>query len=303
MSALHLQKRLDPSSVSDYAPRRAATADDGRSIRPVLERLRRGEGDDDPVQDAQIVADAPALDPYAAPAMPLPVDPFSIIGRIAVAAGVAGGLGLLAMTLYQPAASGPAPVQKVVAPQPEASALPRKVHTLSFQADKAQPPEQPAGGVTAVDKTRPAAPAAARVDAPTTPPEDVGRAAVTAPLAVWAAVPGNTSADAAPSVVPPDEPPVDEPPAGQQAAAAPAASPPHKAAGRSRHVRHVHHHYVRHHRRHRTRVRQAAAASAQKPADSAEAQSGWTQPSDPFSNALRSVFGHPEAKPEPDPAK
>ena len=44
MSALGLDDRKNPGGVLHYAPRRLRAVDDKSTIRPVLERLSRGEG-------------------------------------------------------------------------------------------------------------------------------------------------------------------------------------------------------------------------------------------------------------------
>ena len=57
MSALGLNDHQDPSSLSYYAPRRRGIAADGSSIRPVLARLRRKDGDHPLVESVPLMPD------------------------------------------------------------------------------------------------------------------------------------------------------------------------------------------------------------------------------------------------------
>jgi hypothetical protein len=304
MSALNLNERGDPSNVLYYAPRRARTGKDESTILPVLERLRRGEAADR--THTLIVRDAPALDPSAAPLVLTSFDPFALIGRIAVAAGIAGGLGLVAVSLYHPKASDRAPTRTVAVPEAAASALPHKVHTVSFQAVKvaAAAPAVAETSAAAVDDPQPASAGADTADDLAAESVDEGSLALTAPLKLWAMVPPNQQTAAAPPFADgPAAADLTEPPSEQDAPEPPPAAP-QKAADKPHQARHaVHRRHATHHRHHRTRGAQTAAASDRKPDETAETQSGWTQPTDPLSNALRAIFANPAPKPDTNPAQ
>src|SRR5579883_2699175 len=84
MSALGLDDRHDAGGIMSYAPRRARRGESDSTIRPVLERLSRGEGREPArrlMQRAVVHHPAPDVEMVAKSSVPM-------IARLTIAAGI-----------------------------------------------------------------------------------------------------------------------------------------------------------------------------------------------------------------------
>lgn len=268
MSALGLDDRKNPGGVLHYAPRRQRPVDDESTIRPVLERLSRGEGRTPPPRMARRsggVAAMPSVDFEAAAKNSLP-----IAARLAVAGGLVALMAALGAGIFIWPRTADHTVAATSSAAPSAAtALPTPVHTVTIRpADKAG--DESSLSMTDKDPARApqtapivsadvgAGAEAARAVMPAGPAASADPA--TSPIKLWSMMPGDTS-------------PTGWTPAGQQAmdqaasadttSASPpqADTPPHKSAT-TRHVRHALRHERKWHRR-----RHAAAAPAPAPAE------------------------------------
>jgi hypothetical protein len=138
MSALGLDDRKNPGGVLHYAPRRLRAVDDETTIRPVLERLSRGEGRTPAprmIRKAGVAA-MPPVDFEAAAKNPLPIAARLAVagGLVALMAALGAGIVIWPRTTDHAAASTTG-----AAPSAAATALPTPVHTVSIrQGDEAR---------------------------------------------------------------------------------------------------------------------------------------------------------------------
>jgi len=129
MSALSLDDRKNPGGVLHYAPRRLGAIDDESTIRPVLERLSRGEGRTPAprmIRKSGGVAAMPPVEFETAARNPLP-----IAARLAVAGGLMALVAALGAGLFiWPRSADHAAATTGAAPS-TATNLPTPVHTVS----------------------------------------------------------------------------------------------------------------------------------------------------------------------------
>jgi hypothetical protein len=294
MSALGLDDRKNPGGVLHYAPRRLRAVDDETTIRPVLERLSRGEGRTPAprmIRKGGGVAAMPPVDFEAAARNPLP-----IAARLAVAGGLVALMAALGagIFIWPRTADHAAASTSGAAPSAAATTLPTPVRTVSIrESDKT-------GGdssLSMLDKDPARAPqmaptvsAAVGAGAETVPARSAAAADLAAsPLKLWAMLPAETS-------------PSGWTPAGQQAmdqaapvdkAAVPAeaAPPPHKTAT-VQHARHVVHRPRKWHRR--RRVATAPVQTATQTEQPAQADQAQPQPIKklPLQAAIDRIFNN-----------
>jgi hypothetical protein len=296
MSALSLDDRKNPGGVLHYAPRRLGAVDDESTIRPVLERLSRGEGRTPAprmIRKSGGVAAMPPVEFETAARNPLP-----IAARLAVAGGLMALVAALGAGLFiWPRSADHAAATTGAAPS-TATNLPTPVHTVSIrESDKsggdsslAMIDKDPARAPQMTPATSVDAGAAAPIAAPVVPAQPVLASDPSAtPLKLWAMMPADPSSRG-------------WTPAGQQAmdqtsaadtAAAPApetAPPPHKTAT-THNARHVVH---RQRKSHRRRHVSAAPAPAQT-AEPAQADQAQPQPIKklPLQAAIDRIFSSP----------
>jgi hypothetical protein len=283
MSALGLDDRHNAGGISSYAPRRGRRSDSESTIRPVLERLSRGEGrEPDPrlVQRA-VVHHLPPPDVETVAKSSVPM-----IARLSIAAGVLAAATAGVVMFVPHNAPAPTPVLSDAAPPSVAAApkvdmaapasLPKTVQTLAIH--KSDQAALPPAAVIKDDARVPEAPAStANVDP------------VAAPVTLWTMMPADLPQ---PSSLPIAAEATNETPP-QPAAAQPATTPPHKIVG-SHHTRHV----VRHSRHH---TRQVAHAAPAQPA--AEAEPTQSQPIKklPLQEAIDRLVGGSSAASAPSP--
>ena len=312
MSALGLDDRRSAGGVRSYAPHREHATDDETSIRPVLERLKRGEAHGFRPRQANetVVQHAPPDD-----IGPVAKSPRWMTVRFVVAAGVVAGMAVLgAEFLVQHdgsdaaapgAAVGPAaPVKTADIGRPLESGKGDKIADGSSVAKDAG--RLPQNQLVAADATAPGP--ALKAAEPS--PGDSGAS----PLKLWALMPADL-----PMAQPPADPPsvvqasADQTSVGRASAAQappaasePAAADPAPKAADAHPARHVAHHRRSHHHRRRATVARAPAQSGQ-PADTAaaQAQSGKKLP---LQAAIDRLFGNsaaggaqPQPQPQPQP--
>lgn len=318
MSALELHDHEDQAGVSHYAPPRVRGHAEERTIRPILERLGRGEKDDNShAASAQPLAeDAPLAtrDILRAPKIPL-----SMAGRLALAVGLAVALAIPAAAFLTPRAEQTVPAVPAETPKKVPAETPKKVHTISIQAKKpitpelattsvVKPPASPLAQPTP-PKAQPASsaeqPVSLPVQAPASSAGDVGQAkpaqsraenapALLAPLKSWAMLPVDTaSAGWTPAAQPPNqgaaEPPTEK--SIHEPAASHTARPRrHHHVIAARHVRHHRRHYVRRHHRVRGHAEPQPAQQVAQPADSQTATVEQTKPN-PIQAAINAILG------------
>lgn len=270
MSALGLDDRKNPGGVLHYAPRRLRAVDDETTIRPVLERLSRGEGRTPTARMIRKggVAAMPPVDFEAAARNSLPM-----AARLAVAGGVVALMAALGAGVFiWPRMTGHAAASTTgAAPSAAATTLPTPVHTVSIrQGDDARGDSL----LTMIDKNPARAPKMAPIVS-----ADAGAAAAPAqsaagadpaasPLKLWAMMPADT---APPGWTPAGQQAMDQAAPVDKAAAPKAAPPPHKTAT-VRHARHVVHHRKWHRRRRVATAPVQAEAQAEPPAQTDQPQ-------------------------------
>lgn len=297
MSALGLDDVDDPRGVTAYAPLRHRRPDDS-SIRPILERLSRGEGR---VPGPRLVRTEPVQELPPADVESVARSAVPTAARLAIAGAVLAVVGAAAAGHF--ALSGEdhaAPASAAAAPSP----LPKPVQTLSIQrSDRAD--AQPAAQLVKDDARMPQAASdvtstagALPQAAPAMPLQATAPADPSAsPLSAWAAV---RAASAATGWSQPaqaaDQPPPQSadaaPPAADQSSNADADTTAHKAAP----VHHAHHaarHSSHHRRAHAARAR-AAQTEAEQPAAAAETEAAPKQPVKklPLQAAIDRLFGN-----------
>ena len=132
MSALGLDDRKNPGGVLHYAPRRLRAVDDESTIRPVLERLSRGEGRTPAprmIRKGGGVAAMPPVDFEAAARNSLP-----IAARLAVAGGLVALMAALGAGIFiWPRTADHASASTSGAAPSAATKLPTPVHTVSIR--------------------------------------------------------------------------------------------------------------------------------------------------------------------------
>jgi hypothetical protein len=261
MSALGLDDRRSAGGARAYAPRRVRRSDDDSTIRPVLERLSRGEGR---VPGPRLVRKAivhhlppPDVETMAASSMPMLV-------RLAIAAGVAAAAAAVGAGFVIPhdATHAAAPNTD---PAPIAT-LPTPVRTLAIRKgdDSATTPvivkdagRAPQGILAARDAAGTSAAAATPSYGISVPGDPV-----TAPLELWSMMPSATAAawpDAAQS-------------ATDKTAAVPRDAEPDAATHKVAPVRPARLSHVVHRSRHHRRRAAAAPAQLTPPPESEPAQ-------------------------------
>lgn len=257
----------DRGTVLYYAPRHVRYPSEERSIRPILERLSRGE--------SSAPADAQAEMPVHAP---FPLDPPQrTIGRqmiacSALSAGLSAGLAVLAIGWLAPLKPEPAQIES-------AQLEPKVVRTVSFQPASAQVSSVADKQDVQPETAPPPAPAAtARPDKPAQRDQIAPKEL----LAMWSGVPSEPQADAA--VAPPSVTLDGQEPQDAQAEPAGTARGERVEAARPRRA---------HARRHGHR--RAHAAQRAMPRTASAAVEAQTTGSNPLQSALQSVFGRPAA--------
>lgn len=270
MSALGLDDRKNPGGVLHYAPRRLRAVDDETTIRPVLERLSRGEGRTPAprmIRKGAGVAAMPPVDFEAAAKNPLP-----IAARLAVAGGLVALMAALGagIFIWPRTADHAAASTSGAAPSAAATTLPTPVHTVSIrQGDEARGDSS----LTMIDKDPARAPRMAPIVDAGAAAEPAQPAAVAdpaaSPLKLWAMMPEDT---APPGWTPAGQQAMDQAAPVDKAAAPKAAPPPHKTAT-VQHARHVVHRQRKWHRRRRVAAAPVQpAAQAEQPAQTDQAQ-------------------------------
>lgn len=305
MSTLGLDDRENPADLFYYAPRQRRSGDEG-SIRPVLERLRRSDTRDD--SGPGPIRQVPGVEELVLPeGATLARDPFSFVGRLAIASAVAAALAITVVTLFEQrgpdhaSAASAAPAeqsQQVQADQP------KKVQTVSLKSDSRIAQEQP--GSSTVARAAPAnevAPPAVQQDANVTERNDAVAAQAAAPRVEsggTATPPSNQFAMAPPETSPSAWNPVNKD-AKDVAAAPPADSTTDETTPAETTPAKPAKHHVRHARRHRTtwhrgRHHHSAnrAVAAQQPAGQVE-QEAQAEPvkKNPIQSAIDSFLGRP----------
>jgi hypothetical protein len=262
MSAMEADQQ-DGGMVLHYAPRHVRHPSEERSVRPILERLRRGESGE--------AANVPAE-----PA-PLALEPprragWELIACSAASALLSAGLGVLAIGWLAPVQTEPARIDS-------AQFAPKVVRTVAFQ--RPAPETSTAAAPTEVQPEARPAPAG----------EPDSRRDQIAPkelLAMWSGIPTETRA----------EPPVevmtstavrDVQPPTELEAETPTASPAqHRAPARHRQA-HAHRNAPR-----------RASVPHRASANTAQAAAAQMTDSNPLQSALQSVFGgQPAAAQQP----
>jgi hypothetical protein len=317
MSALELNEREDLADVLHFAPPRVRHSADESTIRPVLERLSRGEKQGH--SDAAAVAQPLAKDaPIVMQAMPrAPKIPFSMAGRLALAMGIVAALAIPAVAFLKPRVEQPTSPAAPAAAPTQISALKKaaaikKVHTISFQPKDPTAPEthatlkQPASSAvqqSAPPSTRPASPPARReasasggiATASASPgqPRVQSALALTSPLKLWAEFPGDPASAAWGPPVGPSK--VNR----SKEKSADAVAPEHAARVRNHHraaaarpvqhhARHARRHRRHYSRRHRARRRAAPTSRTQQTAQAADSQTATTAATKP--NPVQAVI-------------
>jgi hypothetical protein len=319
MSALGHNDRKDLADILHFAPPRARSFADESTIRPVLERLSRGENQDDSItaiakpllQDTPIIAQA---SPRA------PKIPITMAGRLALAMGLVAALAIPAVAFLRPRAEPPPSSTVPVIPKKPPAI--KKVHTISFQAEKPTGPKLdsdsvPKQSTSAVEQPAPPPPAgpgsaAARQEASasdgaifaSTGPvrsHTEGALALTAPLELWAKFPGGpASAGWRPPVGP------SKTNSAEKDAVEHAAPIPHRdratATRRGRHHARSARRNGRHYRRRRSVRRPAAPVSqlAQQTAQAADSQAATTAATkpNPIQAVINAILGKNSGEPQ-----
>lgn len=124
MSAVELDDRSNPNTALYYAPRRPRQRPVDFTIRPVLERLQRGERSDVPYIEPE--REAPSIAPAFLPIDTAATSFVSIALRLAAVLGVCGGVAALTVWYQAPERADRA------APAP--SVLPKPVQTISYKS-------------------------------------------------------------------------------------------------------------------------------------------------------------------------
>lgn len=110
MSVLSADERGNPDSLLYYAPARYRRVRGGTSIRPVLERLSRGQSSPSLTPEIECLDD----EMLSAPAPVLAPDPFSVVGKVTTVAVCLAAITAGAIYLFVPGEED-APVQQVAA--------------------------------------------------------------------------------------------------------------------------------------------------------------------------------------------
>lgn len=257
----------DRGTVLHYAPRHVRYPSDEHSIRPILERLSRGEND--------APVDAPAETPGHAPLLldpPRRTGGWELIACSTFSALLSAGLAVVAIGWMAPSKTEPGRIETM-------QVEPKAVRTNSIQPtqETAQPTHAPAKEDT---KTEAAATPAQAEAAPSTASQP--RHDPLAPkelLAMWSGIPAETRADA-PADLQATRPAADVSNANDAEAEAPPVP-----RGEHREPRHQAH--TRPHRRHRAYAAHRANASEE------HATTAQTSETNPIQSALQSVFGKP----------
>jgi hypothetical protein len=262
-----------------YAPRRPSHAHDDGSIRPILQRLSRGDGES--AHHASRIVAASRADDAARKSFYGPL----LVG-CALSAGVSAGLALLAIGWF---GAGAADVKQSSA----VDLNPKSVQTISFKQEKPASEASPAVSDTTAVQAEPATierPLSAVT--PTLEPVVNSGAGAEQKLLPWAAKsielssqgwqewPRATTAEAKPS----DTAGTREPPAA--AAPPPVGHPAARHASRHAHPRHHTHHVRRHGPRARAQAAQQVPPIGAPQATPSAPQSAW-----------QSLFGHPVPSP------
>ena len=285
MSALDLDEGKNRLDVSRFAPPHIRTPRGEATIRPVLERLSRGERQQN--SNSAAAQSVPPVEPIQIQdASPSPKFPLSMTGRLAVAMGLVAALTTMSFTFLKSKAEHPASaastdspktVDKTVAKTVETSAMadgPKQVNTVSFRPDQA------------------AASISDRADALPAKSATTGAGSelpLAAPLTMWAMFPDDPA-------TPAWNPAAGQPNAGdvEHAAAKPAARTPHRTAAAKHTVRHKRRTASRRSRRRHTRTATAKPQPQQQAEAPAETQAAATQPVKklPLQAALDKLFGN-----------
>lgn len=304
MSALGLDDRDHAGGVLSYAPRRHRHHDDGTTIRPVLERLSRGEGREPGPRLVRraVVHHLPPADIGATA-----TNSMSMAKRLAITVGALATTAVVGAGVFEILPRGETQAAVVNAAPPAtvskadlAAPLPKPVHTTTIRKDidaaaaptgagqaRHLPPAKETVGPVNASGT------AAMASADPSLPGD----AAAMPLQLWTMVPLDTSAswpDATQAAVGGPATPSDVP--SQPEAAAP--SRPPAAAQHARHV--VSRQRTTHHQRRRAGSRTAQAAD-----QATENEQQSTQPIKklPLQAALDRIFGssanNPSSVPPP----
>ena len=267
MSIAEVDKQ-DRVAVLYYAPRHVRYPSEERSIRPVLERLSRGENGTP--GDAEVEPDVHArvtIDP------PRRTIDWQLIACSALSAGLSAGLAVLAIGWLVP-----------IKTEPDGTQLePKIVRTVSIQPTQA-PPDAGSPAAAKQDVKQEAVPTPDSKDEPR-------QIAPNELLTMWSGIPAeaqagmagaSTGIPTAPDVQGPKEPQAEAPPAPR--------SEHSEATRRQAHT----------HRRSARRAYAAQRSSAQSNETAAAAPQ--TTESNPLQSALQSVFGgQAAAKPQPAP--
>ncbi len=288
MSDFERDEQKRQVDVSRHAPRHRMPAGEA-TMRPVLERLSRGEARD----DRRPAESVPLAEPiHARGARVSPKFPLLMTGRLAVSLGLIALLTTVSVTFLQSKAKHLAPTAAADKPKAKqrssAVDMPKTIHTVTLRPKTktvARTGLSIVLGQPASSLAQSAPSVADRIEAVASNPprlQSETAAALTAPLKMWAMFPGEPVA-AAPNPAAESADAED----AKVAAPKPAASAPHHRAKARRHVRRHRRHYARHHsrrhRRHTARIESQPAreqASATQPVKNAFIQA-----------AMDSIFG------------
>ena len=266
--------KQDRGAVLHYAPRHVRYPSEERSIRPILERLSRGESGTP--GDAQVEPEAHArftIDP------PRRTIRWQLIACSVLSAGLSAGLAVLAIGWLVPVTTEPARIDST-------QLEPKIVRTVSIEPTQA--PRDPGSPAAATqDVKQEAVPTQANND-------ELSRDQI-APkelLTMWSGIPAEAQAETAGASTGMRPASVVQEPKEPDAEASPAPRSEHSEAAPRRQA-HTH-------RRSARRAHAAQRSSAQSNESAAAAPQ--TTESNPLQSALRSVFGgQAAAKPQPAP--
>jgi hypothetical protein len=261
----------DRGTVLHYAPRHLRAPEE-RSIRPILERLSRGEGGAPAETKTETNVHVPMeFDP------PRKAIGWPLFATCALSAGLSAGLAVFAIGWL---AQNKAELTRIDAIQLD----PKFVHTVSFKPDApAAKHDAPTAAPSETDLQKQAPESAPPIQPKEAPPPSKAEAhkdqiAPKELLALWSGIPADVPAaaaaeESASAAATPDEP------APAESETPPVRETPHRAAPENR--RHAH-------LRHRTNVLRVHATRKQQPAQStAAAQNGNVTP---LGSALQSLL-------------
>lgn len=292
MSTSDFDGRNDRLDVSRYAPPQYRVPDGQATIRPVLERLSRGEPQDD--SNSASAQSVPPVEPiYVQDAPPSLKIPLSMTGRLAIAMGLVAVLATVSVTFFKFRAEHPASAASADAGGAVKTSgnpdMPKVVRTVAVRPETTTVGEAQASAATTEPASSPARSGASVADRI----EAIGMKqvqlrpeaalALTAPLTLWAMFPpAPTSGPGNSLAAPPNVDDVNDA-APEQTAGAPQRKA--KVTTPSRHNRR---------RRARTTQTRSAAARPQQAIAPAQTEANAVQPTKklPLQAALDAIFGN-----------